>query len=99
MTRPVPDLCPHCGQPLPSGNDRLTARELDVLTAWWMEGGVKKAAARLGIGEQRAKNLLARARIRNRARTNEDLLARHFDAVLSAVRDQVVTKHDGAEAA
>lgn len=81
----TPDLCPQCGQALPGTPSYLTPRELDVLVAWWMEGTVKKAASRVGIGEQRAKNILKQARTRNQAATNEALLAQHFAEVRSVV--------------
>ncbi len=77
----IGDLCPHCGQQLPSSGGYLTARELDVLTAWWMTDSVKGAAQMVGVGEQRAKNLLSRARIRNAVSSNGELLALHFGAV------------------
>ena len=81
MTR---DVCPSCGQAIPRGN-YLTSRELDVLVAWWMLGSVRKAAEHAGVGGQRAKNLLHRARIRNGVRSNDQLLAANLDAVRGAV--------------
>ncbi len=83
MTR---DACPTCGQLLPRG-EYLTDRELDVLVAWWMTRSVRKAAAQVGVGEQRAKNLLMRARKRNGVRSNDVLLAAHLDAVRSRLLD------------
>lgn len=80
--------CPSCGHRLNQGG-RLTPRELDVLAAWWMVGTVKGAAGRVGIGEQRAKNLLRAARIRNGAPTNDDLLEMHFAAVRSLVSERM----------
>lgn len=82
------EVCPNCGNVQRSGT-RLTARELDVLASWWMTGSVKSAARDVGVGEQRAKNLLARARIRNGARTNDELLAQHFAAVRSTVSERM----------
>lgn len=80
--------CPTCGHKLREGG-RLTPRELDVLAAWWMVGTVKGAAAKVGVAEQRAKNLLARARIRNGVVTNDELLELHFAAVRSLVSDRM----------
>ena len=75
------DICHSCGQALPRSSEYLTRRELDVLTAWWLTDSVKEAARLVGVGEQRAKNLLAAARFRNRADSNGALLALHFAAV------------------
>ena len=83
------DLCPHCGQEIPDGASYLTDRELDVLTSWWMLGSVKEAAADAGVGEQRAKNLLARARIRNGASSNGELLTQHFARVRSKAMERM----------
>lgn len=83
--------CPTCGHVLPEAG-RLTKRELDVLAAWWMSGSVKEAAHLAGVGEQRAKNLLAAARNRNRAESNADLLAQHFSEVRSLVSER--TSHN-----
>ena len=88
--------CPTCGHRLNQGG-RLTPRELDVLAAWWMVGTVKGAAGRVGIGEQRAKNLLRAARIRNGASTNDDLLEMHFADVRSLV-DKLVSQNIGGSA-
>ena len=89
--------CPTCGHRLNRGG-RLTPRELDVLAAWWMVGTVKGAASRVGIGEQRAKNLLQAARIRNRAHTNDELLEMHFADVRTLMAER--TSHNsGREAA
>lgn len=95
----IPDLCPHCGQALPKGTERLTPRELDVLVSWWTEGSVKAAAAREGITEQRAKNLLSGARIRNQVHSTDKLLALHLQAVLAKVRDRSTTKRELGDAA
>lgn len=77
----TPDLCPHCGQTLPRDSARITDRELDVLTAWWMAGTLRKAAVIAGVSEQRAKNMIRAARIRSGAADNKALLAIHFVAV------------------
>jgi hypothetical protein len=77
----VSELCHACGQEIPEAVGKITERELDVLTGWWITGSVKAAARVAGVGEQRAKNMLARARFRNRATTNAELLAMHFPAV------------------
>lgn len=80
------DRCPTCGHVINEGG-RLTPRELDVLAAWWMVGTVKGAAEQAGVGEQRAKNMLSRARIRNQVATNQALLELHFVAVRSRVSE------------
>jgi DNA-binding CsgD family transcriptional regulator len=98
MTR-FPDLCPHCGQALPTSAARLTPRELDVLVGWYTTRTVKKAAVLAGITEQRAKNLLAAARNRSRVSTTAQLLAMHFTTVTSAVAERMTHKENGAEAA
>ena len=87
-----------CGQELPDAMAPLTKRELDVLTRWWMTGSVKKAAAAEGITEQRAKNMLARARLRSRVATNPQLLAAHMDEVRKLVSSRMQHNSDGAEA-
>ena len=77
----TPALCPHCGQELPNPTAHITPRELDVLTCWWLAESVKSAAEMAGVGEQRAKNMLRAARIRNRVPTNQALLSLHYPAV------------------
>jgi hypothetical protein len=83
------ELCPLCGQERPDATQPLTERELEVLTAWWMTGSLKKAAIQVGVGEQRAKNMMARARIRSRVSTNRELLAAHMDEVRLLVQSKV----------
>jgi hypothetical protein len=90
--------CPACGHKLRDGG-RLTPRELDVLAAWWMVGTVKGAAVKVGVAEQRAKNLLARARIRNGVSTNDDLLEMHFVDVRSLVGERMQHNNAGGEVA
>ena len=63
------DICPTCGQAI-AVTQTLTDRELDVLSAWWHVRSVKTAAVVVGVGEQRAKNLLARIRQRANVATN-----------------------------
>jgi hypothetical protein len=91
--------CPTCGQLRPESLRPLTARELEVLTHWWMTGSVKKAAQAAGVGEQRAKNMLARARMRSRVHSNDELLAAHMDAVRSLVQDRMTHNKSQADAA
>ena len=91
------DRCPTCGHRRRDAG-RLTARELDVLAAWWMVGTVRGAADMIGVGHQRAKNLLAHARIRNRVPSNEELLEMHFVAVRSWAAERMQHK-SGREAA
>jgi hypothetical protein len=64
-----------------------------------MVGTVKGAAHSVGIGEQRAKNLLAAARIRNKATSNDELLEMHFPAVRSLVADRMQHNVRGTVAA
>lgn len=47
----------------------ITARELEVIAAWWHTGSVVEAAKLLGIHEQTAKNQLYTARLRAGATT------------------------------
>jgi hypothetical protein len=90
----IPPRCPTCGHRLNQGG-RITPRELDVLAAWWMVGSVKGAAQSVGIGEQRAKNLMRAARIRNGVPTNDELLELHFVAVRSLVAERMQHNSDG----
>lgn len=83
------EICHSCGQALPRSSQYLTGRELDVLTCWWLTDSVKEAAHLAGVGEQRAKNLLAAARIRNGAGSNARLLALHFAAVRESALKRV----------
>ena len=84
------ELCSACGQPMPVPTEDLTPRELELLVAWWTLGSVTQAARAIGVTEQRAKNMLARARIRSRVDTNDQLLARHMDSVRVIVRDAMI---------
>lgn len=86
MTR---QTCPTCHQVIPGEPAHLTPRELDVLVAWWLTGSVTKAAKRTGLTEQRAKNLLAQARLRNQVRSNDQLFTMHSDSVRLALEEQV----------
>ena len=89
-----------CGQERPdAAGTPLTPRELDVLIAWWVSGTVKQAARDVGVGEQRAKNLLARARIRSRVHTNAELLAVHMDEVRTRIQPQVSQNIGGSAVA
>jgi hypothetical protein len=90
--------CPTCGHKLVQGAS-ITPRELDVLAAWWMLGSVKGAARSVGVGEQRAKNLLSAARIRNHVSTNDELLVAHFAEVRTLVGERMQHNQDGAVAA
>ena len=87
------EFCPTCMQPLPRASRGLTPRELQVLIAWWTTGSVTEAAAQVGVGRQRAANMLAAARIRNGVKSNEALLAQNMDVVRSVVRD--IIEHNG----
>lgn len=68
----------------------LTARELDVVSAWWHEGSVKGAAAILNLSEQTAKNDLRTARLRT-GQTTTLALARLYAGQLLSVG--VVRRH------
>lgn len=95
----VDELCPHCGQELPRAPSYLTDREMDLLVAWWMEGTITAAASRLGMGQQRAKNLIRQARIRNHVKSNRALLSLHFAAVRSCVSEKVSQNTGGSAVA
>lgn len=99
MTRRLRDLCPHCGQELPTASAYLTARELDVLACWYIGRTVKKAAELAGVTQQRAKNLLSHARTRNSVHTTTQLLALHFEAVRSKSLERMQQKVSAEEAA
>lgn len=76
MNQPIPlhpAACPTCQRPYPLEAPQsrpLTDRELDALSAWWHYRSVQLAATLIGVGEQRAKNLLASARSKSGAATN-----------------------------
>ena len=93
------ELCPTCAQPLPKAPRHLTPRELEVLMAWWTTGSVVEAAKQVGVGRQRAVNMLAAARIRNGVRSNEALLAQNLEAIREAVREITSHKRGRHEAA
>lgn len=93
------DLCPTCGHELADPGHRLTERELDVLAAYWVTDSVKQAAAMCHLGEQRAKNLLYRARIRNAAPNNDTLVSMHYGSVRSRALRNLQHNLDGKEAA
>jgi DNA-binding CsgD family transcriptional regulator len=71
--------------------NRITARELDVLSAWWLLHSTRAVARFFALSEQTVKNHLMNARIRNGVhssaalaqlfmgdlRTMEELLASH----------------------
>lgn len=79
-----PSACPTCLRPYPLEAPRsviLTDRELDALSAWFHYRNVKLAAVLIGVGEQRAKNLLARARARSGVRSNDELVTMHLGVI------------------
>lgn len=80
MTR---EVCPCCNRPLPFKRSEPTARELDVLNAWWGTKNLRIAAEQCGLTYQRAKNLMARCRSRSGVRSNDELLVIHLDALRS----------------
>jgi biotin synthase-related radical SAM superfamily protein len=69
---PDSGACPTCQRPYPLVDTYrpLTDRELDALSAWWHYRSVQLAAKLIGVGEQRAKNLLASVRAKSGASTN-----------------------------
>lgn len=99
MTRGWAEVCPTCLQPLLPPARGLTPRELELVIAWWTTGSVVDAAAQIGVGRQRAANMLAAARIRNGAKSNDQLLAQNMEAIRSAVREVMqhnVHRHEAA---
>jgi len=72
-------VCPTCGQ---DRDDRvgepLTDAEIDALSAWWVTGTTKKAAALLGLAERTVVNQLYRARMRDQVHTTGDLIPLHI---------------------
>jgi hypothetical protein len=92
------NICPSCGQPIPRSGE-ATERELDVLFAWWLTGSVTAAAEMAGVGEQRAKNLLARCRSRSGVHSNEALLMVQLDALRSRIVGSASHNVRGSEAA
>lgn len=91
------ERCPTCGQSLPFAQAKATERELDLLAAWWGTKNVRKAAIEAGVGYQRAKNMLARCRIRSGVSSNEALLLAHMDELRS--RLVASTSHKSRQAA
>ena len=85
------EVCPTCLRPLPLPARGLTSRETELLIAWWTTGSVTEAAVQVGVSQQRAKNMLAAARIRNGAKSNEELLAQNMELVRETVRE--ITQH------
>lgn len=90
--------CPCCHQLILDTPATLTPRELDLLTAWWRLKSVKKAAVAIGVGEQRAKNMLANARNRSHVKSNADLLRLHLDALAAKVEVVVSQTSDRSAA-
>lgn len=88
--------CDKCGQPLPRlmADHRITSRELDVLSAWWLLHGIRATARFFGLSEQTVKNHLMNARIRNGVHTSAALAQlfmadlRTMDALLASHKSQ-----------
>ena len=82
-----PAACPTCQRPYPlvDGYRPLTEREIDVMSAWWHYRSVQLAAKLIGVGEQRAKNLLASARAKSGASTNLELCTLHLGLIRSVL--------------
>lgn len=91
--------CPTCQRPWPLEAPQhrpLTERELDVLSAWHHYRSVQLAARLVGVGEQRAKNLLASARRRSGVDTNAQLVVMHL-GLLRSVEDLARSHNTGRE--
>lgn len=86
--------CPTCGQPIPQplADHRLTSRELEILSAWWLLHSVRAAARFFDLSEQTVKNHLFNARIRNGVHTSA-ALAQIFMAELLTMQ-QLVASHN-----
>lgn len=102
MTAPQPlhpaaaVACPTCQRPYPLEAPQyrpLTEREIDVMSAWWHLRNVKLAAVLVGVGEQRAKNLLASARDKSGASTNLELATLHLGLIRST---HDLAQHNGS---
>lgn len=78
--------CHTCGQEIPNAG-RLSPRELELVAAYWLTDSVKEAGVRVGITEQRAKNMMATARIRNRAPNNWSLVLQNMGEVRAKVAE------------
>jgi hypothetical protein len=76
------EVCPTCGHVLVV-DAYITDRELDVLSAWWAVRSVKRAAIVAGVGEQRAKNMLAQVRHRAGVSSNLDAALTFVDRLRS----------------
>jgi DNA-binding CsgD family transcriptional regulator len=89
--------CPTCFRPWPVEADtyrRLTSRELDAISGWWEYRSVKLTARLLGVGEQRAKNLLASARVKAGVGSNGELAAMYLGQLRSI--ESLIAQHNGA---
>lgn len=76
--------CPTCQRPWSAeatSKPSLTSRELDALSAWWHTNSVQQAAVLIGVTEQRAKNLLANARVRSGASSNGELVSLYLGQI------------------
>jgi hypothetical protein len=92
---PATLACPTCQRPWPleaTSSRPLTGRELDVLSAWWHYRSVKLAAVLIGVGQQRAKNLLASARGKGGVHSNIELVGLHLGLIRP--RADLVTQHN-----
>ncbi len=99
MTAPTPlhpAACPTCQRPYPleaPSFNPLTEREVDMLSAWYHYRSVKLAAVLIGVTEQRAKNLLARARSRSGVHSNGELVGMYLGLIHS--KADLVGSHNG----
>lgn len=85
--------CPTCGQhmPQPLAENRVTDRELEILSAWWLLHTVRATARFFGLSEQTVKNHLMNARIRNGVHTTS-ALAQMFMGQLRTM-EQLLASH------
>lgn len=91
--------CPTCGQPMPraNGDYRITDRELEILSAWWLLHSVRATARFFVLSEQTVKNHLMNARIRNGVHTSA-ALAQLFMGRLHSM-DVLLAQHNQGKAA
>lgn len=79
------NFCEACGQPLPDplATRRLTAGELNALSAWWWARTTRGASRVLRRSEQTVKNQLYSGRQRNQCRTTLELAQMFFGQLLT----------------
>lgn len=75
---------------------RLTDRELQILSAWWLLHSVRSTARFFTLSEQTIKNQLYNARIRNGVHTSADLAALFMGQLRTM--DDLLASHNGEHA-